>query len=325
MLRPAILLSAILILLAACGPLPRPFQPDGKDEVDMRNFGEQTDILIEPLSEDEPGWPAAPDALARALRDYGYRASSRAGVAERVLSGRAVVQALSPDRDEVLIDWELTTIDGEPIASHSQRSELPGGLWLAGQPAAVSSVMAEAAKGLARVMPKAPPRPEGLALDEGPKARLVLVPMELLPGDGALSLTVALENELRAANYEIGWDIEDGDLLVLGDMALEPAEPGWEEVTFTWWVVRASDGQDLGQIDQQNRLPAGSLEGRWGATAQAIAEGAAEGIIDLLRRILGPRASAAGTSAGAFTGPGAVDTVRASPGRGASAFQQASK
>ena len=48
------------------------------------------------------------------------------------------------------------------------------------------------------------------------------------------------------------------------------------------WVVKNSVGKKLGTVSQKNRIPAGSLDNQWGATADAAASAAAKGIIQLL-------------------------------------------
>ncbi len=126
------------------------------------------------------------------------------------------------------------------------------------------------------------PTPATTAAPDLGGPRLVIVPMEELPGDGEQSLSRALEIELRAANYEVTSEIGDGDLLIMAEVEVKPAEPGWEDVAITWWVVKASDGKDLGQINQGNLMPAGSLDAGWGPLAEGIARGAVDGIAQLI-------------------------------------------
>ena len=48
------------------------------------------------------------------------------------------------------------------------------------------------------------------------------------------------------------------------------------------WMVRDPQGKRLGTVSQKNDIPAGSLDGAWGQTADAAAAAAAQGIIKLL-------------------------------------------
>ena len=50
------------------------------------------------------------------------------------------------------------------------------------------------------------------------------------------------------------------------------------------WLVLAPGGKRLGTVSQQNTIPKGSLNGPWGAIADAAAVKAASDIIKLLPR-----------------------------------------
>lgn len=284
MLRRRCLASLLVLLVAACGPLPRPFQPESKDELDLSTFERPAEILVLPLERDAPGNPTwAAESLARALRDLGVSASSRSQVASHTLSGQVSLQPAAGRRDEILIAWELRRTGGERLGGYAQLVELPAGLWRDGQAGAVASVMAEAAPAIADMKQQAVAEAETLQAQT--QRHVVIVPLDNAPGDGSASLARALEFELRAAAVPLARDIGDNDIIVMGDMALGPAERGWQDFRITWFVIQASDGADLGQIDQRNQVPAGSLDGPWGTTAFDIARGAAEGIVALLGRL----------------------------------------
>ena len=275
-------LLALLLALAACGPLPRPFQPDGKAQSDPPALGESAAVLVLPLEGDAPGETgAAAGQLAEALRALGIAAETEATSGDRLLQGEAEVSADDEGHDAVAIAWQVTDPGGSVIGAFNQVSQLPAGLWGEGQPAAVGSVMARAAQQAAALLRnRRPPTAAGRTA----RPRLVLLPMESLPGDGAVSLAQALERELSALDYEVGDAVDGDDLLILADLTVEPDSTGTELVSFTWWVVRAEDGADLGKVEQARQLPRGALEGRWGVLAEGIAAGAAEGIIAVIQR-----------------------------------------
>jgi hypothetical protein len=271
-----------LCLAAACGQLPRPFQPEDKSANGLLELAGGAGILVRPLSRDAPADPAAAaEILAAALRDRNLPASTRGpNGAGRVLSGRATILELPTGRDELLIYWELADAGGKRIGSHAQRSELPPGAWRAGHPETVGPVLTRSAEAIAAMVQGAPVEPPGLA-----GGRLVILPMQGLPGDGALSLARALETELSAASLPLAGQAAENDLLIACTVILGRPRGYWQEVRVTWAVKRAADGTQLGQIEQRNRVPAGSLDGPWGPVAQGIAEGAAAGILDLVERL----------------------------------------
>lgn len=290
-----LLLSGVLLfglLLAGCGPLPQPFKPGGKDAVTLAAYENAVPVLVLPLQGTPPGDPAAAAArLAEALRALGIPAGSGATAADQVLSGSAEVIGTQARGDLVRISWRLDTPDGQALGKFEQAALLPTGLWDAGQPTAVESVMVRAAQqalALFQSQEAATGATSRATLGSEPlsrvsRPRLVLLPMNELPGDGSYSLPRALERALSEADYEIGWDIGEDDLLIMGDIAIEPEDADWDEITVTWWVVRAETGEDLGQVDQANRLPSGVLNGKWGNVAEGIAGGAAEGIDAVIR------------------------------------------
>jgi hypothetical protein len=106
--------------------------------------------------------------------------------------------------------------------------------------------------------------------------------MDTAPGDGGTSLPRALAAELQAAKLPVAERIDDSDILVFGDVALGPVEGGLQAVSITWSLVVASDDRKLGEIAQQNLVPAGSLDGPWGPVADEIARAAATGLRELL-------------------------------------------
>lgn len=280
---------ALLAVVAACGPLPRPFQPEDKQALDLAAYARPAAILVLPLAADRPG--AAPgdprragEALAAALSDLGLPAATRAPLAEHLLAGRVSLEPLADGHDAIAITWELRDPSGVKLAEHLQHSRLPAGLWTAGQTAAMASVMAEAAPAIALLKRQADAA-EAAATAPPPERRLVILPPEDAPGDGEDSLPRALEATLRGAAVPVSTEIGDNDLLVLSGVELAPAGPDSQVLLITWQVIRASDGADLGRIEQESRIPAGSLDGPWGPTAYDIARGAAEGLIDLLNRL----------------------------------------
>ena len=358
-LRAWLSILSLALALGACGPLPRPFQPDQKPLPPAAGPDDPARVLVLPLTGDAPGRPTlAAAALAQALRNQGVSATLENGAAEQVLSGESSVLPAGNGEETIRLTWWLSDLSGRMLDRRDQVASLRGGLWERGQSDAVAGVMTDAARRLAPLLkdrpanalsfrraafpqafqhdranevPAAPGTAESLAEPKAEKQdpndrpsqmpeaseaqdrepsepappaqayrpsgkaetapneaasvgpRLVLVPMEGLPGDGARSLPRALARELVAAKVPIGTALEDGDLLLLGEVEVVPAEPGWEQVTISWWVVNPSDGKDLGQIDQANLLPSGSLDGPWGGLAQGIAQGAADGIVRLLK------------------------------------------
>ncbi|MFQ5776192.1 MAG: hypothetical protein ACE5GS_16865, partial [Kiloniellaceae bacterium] len=274
--------------LAACGQLPRPFAPEKKAPNALLRLDDRGGIVVLPVTGDVPGTPGAvAEAMAEALRGLNVPAATGGGNGEsRYLHGRALVRPLPGGREELFLYWEVREADGRRTGFHSLRRELPGGAWHALRPELVETLGAAAAPAIAALVQNPPV--EMAAIPGFPRARLVVLPLDEGPGDSPLSLPRALEAELLAAKLPVADRIGEDDLLVLGDVALGPPRDGVQEVAVKWLVVSARDDEELGEIAQRDRVPAGSLDGNWGATAREIARGAAAGVIDLLERVARP-------------------------------------
>ena len=72
-------------------------------------------------------------------------------------------------------------------------------------------------------------------------------------------------------------------LTIRGNVELAKAEGGSQRVTLRW-VVETPKGSTLGDVKQANTVPAGSLDQSWGGAATAVAEAAAGGIFDVIKK-----------------------------------------
>jgi hypothetical protein len=68
---------------------------------------------------------------------------------------------------------------------------------------------------------------------------------------------------------------------VKGIVKLTDAGGSKEKIRIDWQVLDPN-GKRLGTVSQQNTIPKGSLNGPWGAIADAAAGAAADGIVKLL-------------------------------------------
>jgi len=145
-------------------------------------------------------------------------------------------------------------------------AELPGGRSGSSAPVAASAPAATAAA----------------ARPAAPKAQGVLVaPVDGAPGDGQRSLTTALKKKLYADGVKLANGTSSNVYTVKGSVKLTEASGGKQNIRIDWQVLDPT-GRRLGTVSQQNTIPKGSLNGPWGAIADAAAGAAADGIIKLL-------------------------------------------
>jgi hypothetical protein len=122
--------------------------------------------------------------------------------------------------------------------------------------------------------------PPAARTPKGPVTAMVS-PVSGAPGDGVKSLTAAIKKRLYAKGVKLA-SIQSGNTYtVKGVVSLTDAAGGRESIRIDWQVIDPS-GKRLGTVSQQNTIPKGSLNGPWGAIADAAAGAAADGIVKLL-------------------------------------------
>jgi hypothetical protein len=118
------------------------------------------------------------------------------------------------------------------------------------------------------------------SLGSGPAATVALAGVSGAPGDGNEALARAMSTALRGQNIPVTGANPRAHRLA-ATVALADAGGGEQGITIEW-TLTDPQGISLGTITQRNRVPAGSLNGPWGATAETSAAAAARGVIELL-------------------------------------------
>lgn len=103
------------------------------------------------------------------------------------------------------------------------------------------------------------------------------------PGDGSVSLTNALQRELKSKGVTLTNAPQPGIYRVEGRVAVGSSQAGKQPIQIDWDVKDAT-GKKVGTVSQKNEIPQGSLDGPWGKTADAAAAAAAKGIMELMKK-----------------------------------------
>lgn len=117
------------------------------------------------------------------------------------------------------------------------------------------------------------------------RVRIVVPRVSGAPGDGPDSLTAGMKRALGRRDFAIIDKSERDSLTVRGKVEMKPFNNNREVITITWAVLDAQNNQ-VGEIEQSNVIPAGSLNGEWGPIAREITVAAAEGLLDLLEKAI---------------------------------------
>ena len=297
----AALLLPLFALLGACGQVPKPFKPDKEAAIFAERIDQSRIAVLPPQAEGGeaalPGNPRlAAEILAQALSDQGLLATPghASGKMRRLKSVMRLVDdpAVPQTHETVEVEWTLFDPNGFQIDSATERFTLLIAAWNAGNAAVLEEVASAAAPRVAAFI-EGPEAHQAAALDDQeripgfPGARLVVLPVEGAPGDGSESLRRALERQLSLAGLPTADSPATGDLVVRGRTEMTPPQQGQQQITITWTLEEAGRTSSLGEISQANSVPAGSLDGPWGSAAEGAAQGAADGLFDLLDRLGG--------------------------------------
>jgi hypothetical protein len=113
---------------------------------------------------------------------------------------------------------------------------------------------------------------------------VAVMPVEGSPGrSGDAELTAALRKTLIDAGWPVVNTPQPNALTIVGQVRVAEAGSANQSVSVRW-VVRSPDGKTLGDVKQANSVPRGTLDSGWGPVAMVVAEAAASGIFDIVKR-----------------------------------------
>lgn len=293
-------------LLAGCVETQHPFQPDSKPlpyQLSAREAPQKV-IAVAPVK-------GVPESLGRALAEGMAAALLKRslpavvesgdddGRALYAIGGRPAQQASKLGEVRAIV-WEVREEHGRLVGRYVQ--PLPPGsdvsapeirakllAELADEPAAtmVKGIEGDAPvpieSAAARTGSAPPPTPPGTGRS------VVVTKVEGAPGKrGDLTLRQAIEYALRQAQLQVVPERTANSVVVAGNVEFAELQSGTQHVKVTWTVARP-DGEQLGQVSQENNVPSRVLSLAWGEIASAVAENAAGGIAALIQRA-GPAA-----------------------------------
>lgn len=115
----------------------------------------------------------------------------------------------------------------------------------------------------------------------------VIKSVAVLGVKGAGSGNAELASAMRVVLDDAGWPVfknkRKDALNIEGKVSLSAVE-GESQTVHIVWLVTSPSGKVLGDVRQENAVPAGSLDQGWGENAEAAAQAAAEGISKLIEK-----------------------------------------
>lgn len=277
---------ALLVLLAAaaCGRLPMPFErtPESGSPAELTR-SPPARIVVPPstslgLTEDAARRFAV--LLAEALQEREVPATAAAIPRPRY----RLLAAAEPAAGVVRLTYTLVDAEGAVLGAAGGPRPLPAGPWAGGEEGVLRRAAVEAAPAVADLLARvdASTRAAGAAAAEARAPTLRFAGVRGAPGDGNVSLARAL----RAALAREGLVVQEGaqaEFDLEGRVSVTDLPRRQQRVEIIWTVTRA-DGTELGTVSQLNEIPLGTLDGLWADVAAVVAEQAAGGVAEVIRR-----------------------------------------
>lgn len=208
--------------------------------------------------------------------------------------------AASPEgnRAKIAYIWDVTDASGKRVHRVTGEELVPakaaGDPWDGVDTSVVRTISSKTIAELAAWLPKRNLAPMPVAARSGdtrpaspndraePGEVLAYVPaVSGAPGDGQKSLTLAIKKQLFKNGMKVASTPGAATYTVKGEVDVSPPSGGKQSISIEWQVLDPN-GRRLGTVSQKNTIAAGALDGEWGATADAAAAAAADGIMKLL-------------------------------------------
>jgi hypothetical protein len=270
-------LVTLPLALCGCQYLSHPFADDRPPPgAPILTVKDSVGVTVAPVAgvPDASGQALA-EAMATALQDADVPATTRSQNRHSYqLSAAATADAGAAGLEQLRIHWVMRSHDGQEVGHADQEATVPAAEWAAGK--ADLGLLAKAeAPTLAAFVVDPPPA------EHKPLQQIYVSTVSGAPGDGNHALPSALSFLLKRRGVPLTDDAKlPGTITIAGQVAVSPVDNDAEDRVQIAWHVLKPDGTDIGQIAQDNKVPHGSLDHRWGEVAMAVAMA---GIDDILR------------------------------------------
>ena len=261
--------------LAACQPLPQPFQSDGRARAAntlLRPVGETSMFIVPVAGLPDAEGKALADAVAVALAEKDIPASTTA----RSRLSSVLTVTLEPRGADAAWSWTERHPDNRQEGQTGQMLGLA--LPRLNEPASVKQAAKTIAAGISSHINQA--LAAAAPVETGP-AKLAVKECTGAPGDGNRSLRQAMRELLILGGQPPLPDTAGADYVIGCDVKVWQDGPSSERVAIEW-VLLDNAGSRLGEVKQGNRIPRGQLAQAWGNTAHIIAQGGWQGLSEII-------------------------------------------
>ena len=270
----------LIFTLAACQPLPQPFQPEKskKEGNPLLRLPDRAGVLVRPVK----GLPAE---TARELSTAVAASLITRNIPAFTLTGNRASHTLrglaKQEGAEKKIVWNLFKKGPHSGKSVHIFTDVPPGNLSLGSTSALRSIAARVAVAIASQIQNPVVKDRIATL----KKRYLHVSSVSGPPEAA---AVVLSNELKAAlrrnSIHVSDTLQNNSLIVIGNVSLSAAPMGKKRIIVNWTLL-LDDGREFGSLKQANDVGPTEIDENWPQIARDIALSAAEGLRDLLGKI----------------------------------------
>lgn len=296
---------ALVLLVAACGDLPRPFEGRPGALASRLSQPPPARLAVVPTGQVLLGDAAAgqyASAVAEAMQEEALPA-----VAEPVRPGDWRLELSAALRGSQVVPGFRVRDPAGAERGLAEARPVPAATWSEASPDMLRRAGREAAPTIAGLLAGI----EAARRDADPDSlvnrpvRIHLRPITGAPGDG----NRALARHMRAQLIRLGMSVQDkadgADYAVGAEVSLADMPGNQQRVEIRWRVADAR-GAEAGQVAQLNQVPRGTLAGLWADVALVVAEEAAGGIKDVIGNQTNPKRATPAATPPAATPPAAA-------------------
>jgi hypothetical protein len=321
MTRLVVLLLGLLIV-AACGPTPKPFDHENYEARVRRLPRDKVELAIGvPRNMPTEMGERVAAALAMELQSYGIIAAVQPAEAPIQVSGTMSTRD-AEQGIEIQIDWR---IEGAPKAQEPATSKTrarpedygeaserlvsriaqqaaPRVATLIGKPpnflprspgqvaAGVSVPLEPLPEVVAAIAPGSPPAstPTAAAAPPQPqeaRVKVLVEPVTGAPSDGNRQLYSGMRRALGSSKIVIVDAAASDVFTVAGTVNLSPIDDRMAKLVIKWFVKDPS-GKTIGDLEQSNPVPVAAAKGSWAGFGDIVATAASEGVLELLEKAI---------------------------------------
>lgn len=282
--------AVIPVLLTACGNVPQPFRrADSFSNPLLANPSGAGIGVVPPVGIDSAAATYIAERIAEDLREREIPAEAvdRTGILSFTLEGNLWDSTEDGSATVLTFNWRLLNRLGQIVERLDQDVYVETTPWTSGSTIEQNHVADDIAIRLAVLL--APPiDTQPIETPASPWNGLTATIQKpvMAPGDGAQSLGNAMASRLAREGFEPATGIPD--VIFAATVSVTQYDAAQDDVAIIWQILNA-EGQNLGEVRLDNRIPRGELDGPWGMIADAIVDSALPGLLEIVAKTTDPR------------------------------------